>query len=379
MLGCPRWLLALGYRLSWLAPHLFSRRGNGSGKRILAVWDFRTHPLSVGDCLHTQVYSQALREAHGADKVDVALLIDIPSVLLARLGLSEESFHYYFAQIFPVTFVNSHLGMVSIWDSCEALVNYVAAHENRYILAHPRAGAGPTVYRWTEEFQYLKWFHQCYGRVPLLSCQTATRHWATAFLEKHAAGRLPVSLQLRCNINNPSRNANVDAWLTLVDECERNATEVCFFLLGAREEIDDRFSQYDNVCVVKNHATTIEQDLAIMETSAFHLGSNSGPATMAIFGDRPYVIYSYCSSIEALQEGHNMPWAGEFQKLVWERESVDCVRADFEWLWRSIERDEWHREFKERSGRAKKILLRTRDDGSLFSGGAVKNNSKNEA
>ena len=42
--------------------------------------------------------------------------------------------------------------------------------------------------------------------------------------------------------------------------------------------------------VAKDHHTVVAEDLALISTSAIHMGASSGPASMAWFNDKPYLV-----------------------------------------------------------------------------------------
>lgn len=125
-----------------------------------------------------------------------------------------------------------------------------------------------------------------------------------------------------------------------------------FVMIGEKEEIDPRFRGFSNVLIAKDYSTTIEQDLALIQAGIMFLGTTSGPATMALFSDKPYVIYGFQTVYEKLETGQQMPWATLLQKLVWGQETTEKLITDFEWLYNQIDREKWRIEFERLAGDA---------------------------
>lgn len=140
------------------------------------------------------------------------------------------------------------------------------------------------------------------------------------------------------------RNARLDSWFRFLSLCNGNYG-VKFIAIGMREEIDPRLRALGNVIFSKDFGTTIEQDLALMQSSLMYLGSTSGPGVMAALSDRPYIIFNYRPSHTRLPFGSQHPFATSLQKLVWEPETAELLIHGFEDLFSQIDCSRWAQEF----------------------------------
>jgi len=314
-------------------------------RRILAVWDFRDVPFTIGELLYHQEVSLILREVHQVERIDLALLLDRERPARFDQGLDPGNAHYYFSKLLPAAFVNPHLGALLVFDSAQALDAYIADNRNRYHVFPPYVDRNRRKIKGYEHyFNFVQEFYRERGYIPRLSCRPAMVAWARRFLAERVRPRFPVSLQLRNNTLFPERNAKLDEWLEFVSFCE-SRFPVTFVLIGDQEEIDPRFRHRPNALVAKDYGTTVEQDLALIEASMLHMGNASGPSMFAIFRDAPYLIYRFRVEHEEMEWGSDAPWATPLQKLVWESETHERIKADFSEIWSQLRTDAWAEDF----------------------------------
>lgn len=346
--------------LSWLFPilRMFLRPISHSEKRILAIWDFRVVPFTVGELLICQEVSLFLRELHRVDKIDLVLLCDEKQPARSDGGMDSQNFHYCFSKLFPVAFVNPYLGSLLILDSREHLASYIAENHERYYVFPPYSDPEERSLTESEQlFNYVQTLYANHGYIPHLSCQHATIMWAAHFLSDRIRPRLPVTIHLRNTSTTTYRNARLECWFDLFDFCQTRY-DVTFVLIGDKSEIDPRMRGFPNVLVAKDYGTTVEEDLALIQTAMFFMGNASGPSTMAIFSDLPYVICNFQTVHEKLTPGQPLPWATRLQKLVWEPETTEQLIEDFSWLYREIEKAQWAAKFDRLANEARINLKR---------------------
>jgi len=340
--------------LAWFCPSLrsvFLLQATGQ-KRILGIWDFRKSPFTVGEFLYFQQVSVIIREIYQAEKIDIAMLCESEKPARFDGGMDRDNFHYYFSKYLPLAFVNQHLGSLFIFDSSEILAKYIADNHDRYIVFPPyKDNENGELDDYTQYFNFVIKYYSNYSFLPAVNCKKAVLMWAYYFLSANMKLKLPVIVHLR-NVNaHLYRNAFIDAWLEFIGYCERRY-DVLFVMIGEKEEIDTRFRGFSNVLIAKDYNTTIEQDLALIQTGIMFLGTTSGPATMALFSDHPYVIYGFQTVYERLSYGQQLPWATPLQKLMWEQETTEKLITDFEWLYNRIDREKWRIEFERLAGDA---------------------------
>lgn len=334
--------------LGWVFPslRLVTQSDAPFQNSILVICDFRTIPFTVGELLWFQAYAMMLRIEHKADKIDLVWLCDPERPARWDEGVTPANYHYHLSRLLPLAYVNPYLGSFLLMDSSEAVEMYVKDNLHRYSHIAP-SFKDYAVRRLT----YLDWyaqlldFHRRHGYVPQLSCKPGMLLWARSFIRQEVRPHIPIVVHMR---NDRSwardRNARFESWLEFFEFC-RGKYEVKFLAIGTRDEIDPRARDLDNLIFTAEHGTTVEQDMALIQSGLLYLGSTSGPAVMASLSGRPYAIFNYRASHTRLPKGSQHPFAAPMQKLVWEPETTELLIAEFTKIFHGIDSSHWAQEF----------------------------------
>lgn len=329
-------------RIVWVIPafRFLLRPRAQLEKRILAIWDFRAVPYSIGDLIMLHGMTQIWRSIHQVDKVDICFVCDPrhPVREPGEQGVTPHNFHRHFPALVSTVYLNPHVGSFFLFDSHDQLEAFVSDNADRYRI-WPALGDYVTKYKtYKENIHYIQDFYQKNGFTPYLECRPAALEWAYSFYESCIRPEFPVVVHLRNNpLSDPFRNAPLDAWLEFFKACEGNF-DVRFILVGALGEIDDRFRRLPNVLIAKDHQTTVEQDLVLVYTSLIFLGSPSGPGTMALLSKTPYVMFG--------SEKRRFNFATDMQKLTFEPETAEALMEEFSSLFNRVDKLEWEERAK---------------------------------
>lgn len=345
--------------IRWAIPalaHLGGSRAAG-GRRVLVVYDTSSQPFSIGDLLIFQMAALLLCARHAVEIADLAIVYDAEhptppdSVFAGRIN--RENIFYHLASLLPVAQVNQRLGSVFVMDSHQQIERYIVDNADHYVVwpsgwaVSGREYMSPLVFN-----DLLREHHAAHGSIPHLTCRPFLRHWAEEFFARLVADRVPVTVNLR---NNPGwhvqRNSRMDVWIEFFGHCASRYAAT-FVVICARSEVDDRLRTCPNVIVAKDHDTGIEQDLALINTSAAHLGASSGPATMAWFNDKPYFMVNtdlkpgefFASSdmVEHVDGDIQHLWfAPPSQRASRSEESVEILVREFALLWTHVDVESW--------------------------------------
>ena len=346
--------------MAWVMPRL---RGVVWGRevrpqRVLVVYDTSTQPFSVGDILVCQEASLVLCERHRVDVVDFAILYD-PEKPVVESGtfaavVTSENVMYHIASLLPLAQVNQRLGSFFVFNSRDQIVRWMADSADQYHVWPSGWQVGARVYLTSVVFNdLLVEHHRQHGRIPNLSCRPYLREWAAGFYREHVGVKTAVTINLR---NNPAwdvcRNSDMESWLALFRYCESRYA-VSFVIICAKSEIDARLRECGNVILAKDHLTSVEQDMALIDMSAMHMGAGSGPSTMAFWGSKPYLIidngyntesdfYQRPNMIERIDDRMRRFWfAGVQQRIALGLESGDLLIQEFQELIRGVDVDAW--------------------------------------
>lgn len=327
----------------------FLLRSHARGeKRILAIWDFRTVPYSIGDLIVLHEITQILRLTHQVDKVDFCFVCDPrrPVRKPGEQGVTPQNFHRHFPSLVSTVYSNPHVGSFFLFHSHDQLEAFVTDNVERY---HIWPGFGKYVTKhkaYADNFSFIQDFYRRNGFIPYLDCRPAALEWAYSFYEKHVRPEFPVVVHLRNNpLSGARRNARLDAWLEFFKACEGNF-DVRFILIGAAEEIDERFRHLPNVLIAKDYQTSVEQDLVLVCTSLIFLGSSSGPSDMAIYTKTPYIVFGYVPANERLSYRGSPDFATDMQRFVWEPETADILMEEFSSLLPRVDKLDWEERAK---------------------------------
>ena len=342
----------------WAMPTLSHLLGPArEADRVLIVYDTSSQPFSIGDLLIFQEASILLCEKFGIRTVDFALIYDredpASSDPVFKTRVTQDNFLYHLASVIPVVQVNQFLGSIFVFDSRAQLARHVTENLERYVVwpsgwnLSSREYLSPSVFN-----QLLREHYERHGSVPRLSCRPFLRDWAIGFYRDHLSARVPVTVNLR---NNPGwhldRNSRIDSWITFFKDCASKYPAV-FVIICARSEVDDRLRQCENVVIAKDHDTGVEQDMALIHYSAAHMGASSGPATMAWFNDRPYLMvntefkagefFSGEGMVEQVEPGLQRVWfSSPMQHVAAGVETAELLITRFAALWSAVDLALW--------------------------------------
>jgi hypothetical protein len=321
------------------------------------VYDTSSQPFSIGDLLIFQEASLVLCQRHQAEIVDFAIVYDpehpdsSDPVFVGTI--TEENVLYHLASILPLAQVNQRLGSVFIFNSHKHLQHYINDNVDRYHIWPSGWKMATREYLSPVVFNDL--LYRCYkqeGSIPYLTCRPFLNNWAEEFYLLHASSLVPVTVNLRCNKGwHLHRNSKIDSWINFFQYCE-TIYPVKFIVICTRSEIDDRLRQCANVIIAKDHHTGVEQDMALIHSSAIHMGAGSGPATMAWFNSKPYLMvnttykagefFEQPGMIHQVEDGIQRFWfAGPFQSVANGPESTELLIREFEKMWQVVDVKSW--------------------------------------
>jgi hypothetical protein len=343
----------------WAFPsigNLLSPR-SANGRRILAIYDTSSQPFSVGDLLIFQEASLVLCQKHQVDVVDFAIVYDpknpASSDPVFAASITEGNVMYHLASILPIAQVNQRLGSLFVFNSHEHLRRYIIDNTERYHvwpsawLVATREYLSPVVFN-----DLLYSHYKEHGSIPYLSCRPFLRDWAEGFYHEYVCPQVPVTVNIRNNKGwHLNRNSQLDCWIEFFQHCEIRYP-ARFVIICARSEVDDRLRKCTNVIIAKDYQTGVEQDMALIHTSAIHMGAGSGPATMAWFNSKPYLMVNTVCKIGEFYERPDMIkqeesniqrfwFAGPLQRIANGVESMELLISEFALMWEAVDLQHW--------------------------------------
>ncbi len=336
------------WRFSNLSNSLFDARV--PRRRLLMVYDLTTQPYSIGDILLFQEASLVLREQHSLDLVDFALADDpsLPRADPSLAGINGANNLLFLAGVLQAAQVNPHLGSLLYFDSHLGLKRYIMDNADICFVWPPGenfCSREYLYYRILNEL-FFEW-HSSHGALPVLSGRKVLVDWARNFNHDHVYPLVPVTVQLRNNKQfHQERNLDPGVWNEFFDHCS-GRYPAKFVILCAPGEIDARFRDCANVVIAKDYHTSIEQDLALVQAAEIHIGTSSGPGTMAWFNTKPYfmvrsMIQEHLYRGMIREDGFlRFFWSSPLQRFTNSGESVELLMSEFSRMWESAALDTW--------------------------------------
>lgn len=347
------------YRLLlWTFPALGRafRRESGRERRVLLIYDLTAQSLAVGDILMTLGAGLVLLENHDLRTIDIALVHEDHTLKNPSLGVDREHFLLHLTPLMGILQILPQLGSVMVFDRRAELERFVSQQADRYEIWPPAAFFQSQQYVHYPIFNDLvqPYFDRT-GRIPTLTGRPAMVEWARRFWREHVGPDVMVTVNIRNNARvEPFRNSDIPTWLAFFEHC-RGRYPVKFVVVCAKWEIDPRFRGLPNVILAKDHETGLEQELALIEAAAVHLGPSSGPAMMPFLSEKPYLILR-CNTVpeqyrRMVVEGGYMRFgfARPWQLLYPGPETPDLLMADFARLWAAVDPAKWREKMEKGS------------------------------
>ncbi|SMP79520.1 hypothetical protein SAMN06295888_1325 [Desulfonatronum zhilinae] len=330
-----------------------SENKSKKASRLIAVYDFSTQPFSIGDII-LFIYGAIVEKCNiNAQKLDFCFIADPKRQPLGQefVNLMKNGNHLHnIFYLLPIFQFAPNVNNIFIKTSFDEFIDDVS-DTNCYIWPSIK-DIFQRKYKIYDILSSIHIFTQKGRSVPQLFIPQALSVWCDDFFSSNIYPDIPVTVNIR---NNPTiqleRNSCIDAWLSFFDYC-CDRYPVKFIVICSRSEIDERLRERKNVVVAKDMHTLIENDLALTLSSAFHLGSNSGPATMPYFTNKPCSIFNCANIIPYLEKyggayirtsEHSVrySWCNSLQKILFKKENCDILIFEFENIWYSKKISEW--------------------------------------
>jgi len=248
--------------------------------------------------------------------------------------------------------MNPKLGSVFVFNSKEGFDSFLEQHVKEYLLC-------PSLFHYINEggaslgnYLFVRNFYQKKKYLPQFIFKPNIAFWAKAFIKKYVGDKYAVTINLRMNpFFGESRNSDIPSWRHLFEYCHKNYPKVVFLLLARQNEAPEDLKNMLNVVFVKDHQTTMEQDMSLVKHSLFHMGVVSGPTSFVFFTDNiPCCVFrlemndrSY--NYRWFRPGTQFPWfKNNLQKLVWGKETSESLVKEFEHLFKNTNKESWQKE-----------------------------------
>ena len=330
------------------------------GNVLTGIYDFGISPYALGDILtwNMRLYVQAISSAK--DAIDMCIVTDASSINHYQEHLVTNYNHYnYFLEVLPAFYCNPMLRNIHFYENRESFYNSFVAMkiQGQEVSPNMRQYVRDSVQRSYiyNSHEDINSFYKKNGYIPNLQVPEIFKKNADSILKRNYSQQtFFVCVHLRQKrTNSPhewiERDVNLDDWIGFFDIMKKRHPEVLFMVVGKPVEWPRELYHRENVVLVKTLGYGLLEELALIHECDLFMGSNSGPAVMAMFGYKPYLIFTnpYVASASAglyeIKVGdEKLPFAREHQILKWENTSTDFLVSSFEEIFSAIRADKKH-------------------------------------
>jgi hypothetical protein len=310
--------------------------------RILAIWDFRTVPYSIGDLIHLIERMQIMMTMHKIDKFDFCIVCDPnnPARKPGHQNITPENYHYQFSLLLSVIYSSPYVGNYFIFDSHKKLEKYIEDNKSEYILWPNYENYLNKKHSYTHNFNYIQSFYKKNKYIPMFKLRENTIKEIYKFYLRKVFPKYPVVIQLRNSNRGVVRNSKLEEWLKFFKYYEE-INDIKFIIIGRQNETGNMFRGLSNVLISKDYCNSVEYDMGFAYTSLFFLSSISGIASLMFFTETPYVVFGFRPAHEKVIKNKNFNFARKYQKLIWQKETSNMIIKEFEFLYKNINKNAW--------------------------------------
>lgn len=171
--------------------------------------------------------------------------------------------------------------------------------------------------------------------IPKLRATEAARRYVANWFPQDE--KKLVTLTVRNQTTDETRNSNVQVWERLANMIDRMDGYRSFLLRDSN----------DALCETLSCGAEVDPDLrlALYESAAMNLVGNNGPQELLKFSEAPFIAFAqglggwqdHFRKYFAMEPGEQLPWARKDQRLVYEPDTFEVMKREFE-AWASATR-----------------------------------------
>ncbi len=324
---------------------------------LTAVYDFRFLPYALGDILTWNVQTCIRALQAGKNRLDICLVADRsePANRYQPL-IDSNNYLQHLIEMLPLFYVNPMLENLHVLSGKTSYGVHCLGHD---LFRHSKGlnldwfldlRAVELGKELVGSHSAIKEFHAAQGYVPRLQVPQPFRDRARAMLSAHCPNSSYfVCIHLRqrfrdktvlptSGVQQLDRDAKTGDWVVFLDEVEELYPEVMFVLVGRPDEWAPELLDRKNIFVPKRVGCGLTDELAMIQECDLFMGSNSGPAVLAMFSTKPYFVFETCEGNFELESktrcvpigAERLPFALERQKIKWGPAPSGVLMACFE-------------------------------------------------
>lgn len=183
--------------------------------------------------------------------------------------------------------------------------------------------------------------------MPVLEAPATASGYVRNWLSRRAQGRKVVVLTLRESDHATSRNSTADAWLRFARTLD--SARYLPVIVRDTDQVYKSPQEFPDLVTCEPAALYLDVRMALYEMAYLNLLVNNGPIAICYLNPRiRYIAYRFCRSVDdegpipytenyGIPHEGQIPFANEFQRIVWDDDRFDVLSATFEDMVQRIE------------------------------------------
>jgi hypothetical protein len=312
---------------------------------LLGLFDLSYQHYALGDALTIQVNLATMAIEQGFRHVDVLIAVDPrqPSAPM-QAHITPGNYVGYLDNLLPAFACNPLLRSLRVVRDVRACNVLITSHLARGMPMWPDLKIHVRMQQdFPIDHRRINAFHARNGHLPVLCAPRGYDGWARRFHATELAGRPLVVINPRQSLLTDSpaaiaRDAPLASWHRFIDAVAREQPEALFVMVGGFQEWEHHLSLRRNVFIPRTSGLRLPHELALMKLADLFMGTSSGFATYATFGDLAYAILDveprFAPYVGIRVNDRRYPFGREDQVLIWQRETTEELLALFRELYR---------------------------------------------
>lgn len=270
---------------------------NGPEPRVIGLWDLRTESFTIGGMLDLAVSLQIQAIREGSAVGGVCFVMAPGTVLPGGISIPEPA---GVTSLNPEDWANSAVVATMmnldgtdecfVAESIPAVRKYAADRAGTVVLwPEPGPGDDPISHDYLATLHIQEFFREK-GFIPRLSFGKDVIQRAASYLRENVGPGIPVIVHIS---TDPAQGGDVEPrlenWRHFFQSISESHPDVSFVIIG-NDDVGADIRSLPNVVVTQTGGNDLPRDLALVHLGAAFMGTASGPAQMALLGEKPFLI-----------------------------------------------------------------------------------------
>lgn len=307
--------------------------------KLLGIYDLSYQPFGIGDFIDFNQSCLLKAYDFNLEIIDIALINSnkTKNKSIEYDIIKKENSFFFINSIISVIQLNSKIGSIFIFDDHDQYIKFILDNKNNYIVfpKNKQLALKKYIYRVAFSDVYFNFYNK-YKKINYLEIPQYLKSWSISFFKKFENNKTTfITVNIRNNpIHSLDRNSNLDVWIDFFEYC-KSKYNIKFIIICAKSEVDERFRNLENVIISKDYNTTLEQDLSLISSSTIHLGTASGPFSVALYSKKPYIMFSWNGDstthkcIKKVDNYFQLIFANKYQKIFTKKENLEVLKNEF--------------------------------------------------